>query len=532
MKKFIFTSTFIFLFSSFCFSQNYYSKVYNFLNGNEYGTKLRIRKDTVFIMAIGICDPGTDQSRSCHYLISVTEDKVKTYMFDNRLKIAPANGSFIQNDTIFIFGIDYRDHPATNKIVVMKTNFNADSLGQLTYLIKENTYTSSESILVKGDYIFLNGNIDNEKGDRSLYVLKMDKSGKVLRDERFPDFVHPPKYKLENMSRNLVETTDGNLAILSFYYKDDMNFVGVCKFDDDFFTIWQMYLPVFGSAGLLQNPWPFMTATMDNGLVVSKEINLRDSLYWPAPNPDKYKGKEETAVTLTKLDIDGNMAWSDTLFTNVYEGKSFGPYKTIKKLYTCNNGDILCIGDLNCRICDLDNQAWLARYSNDGKMKWEHVYSFPDIAPSGSGTFFMDAKEAENGDIICTGSIDDVNAWHNDKQYTWLLRLDSIGCYDPGCTLSATLDEIIITANEEIIINVSGKVVVYPNPAQEVINISVPEGFNAEEIEVLDILGQRIMDLGQEYEEIDISHMEPGLYFIVMKNKDGRMMSSKFVKGR
>jgi hypothetical protein len=514
-----------------CFSQTNYSRVFNYLNGNEYGVGLQLKMDTTFIHAIGICDPGTSKSRSCHHLLSVNGQTIKTFMFDGRIKFASARPSVVQKDTIYIFGVDYRNHPNTNILVMFRTNFNADSLGQLTHLIKENTYTSSESILVKDDHIFLNGNIDDEKGDRSLYVLKMDKAGNVLRDERFEDFVHPPKYKLENLSRNLVETTDGNMAISSAYVLDDNMYVGVCKFDDNFNTIWQLYLPVFGSFLSLRNPWTYMVATKDTGLVISKEINLRDSLYWPAPNPDKYKGKDETAVTLTKLNKDGNIVWSDTLFANVYPGKSYGPYKTIKKLFTCNNGDILCIGDYNCRICDLDNQAWLARYTNGGKKKWEHIYSNPDYAPSGSGTFFMDAKEAENGDIICTGSIDDVNAWHNDKQYTWLLCLDSLGCYTTGCDVSETLTEIFITANEEIIINISGKIAIYPNPASDMVNLSVPEGFDAEKAEVFDELGKRVMKLDQNFEEIDISQMEAGLYFIVVKDKEARVLSGKFVKG-
>jgi hypothetical protein len=378
----------------------------------------------------------------------------------------------------------------------------------------------------------LNGNIDDEKGDRSLYVLKMDKSGNVLRDERFPDFVHPPQFRLENLSRNLVETSDGNMAILSFYYKDDMNYVGVCKFDDEFNIIWQRYLPVFGSATPNYNPWPFMTATMDNGLFVSKEINLQDSMWWYAPNPDKYKGKEETAVTLTKLDKDGQIAWSDTLFTDVYAGKSFGPKRDIAKLLSCKNGDILCIGGWYCFYCEPRNYSWLARYSNDGKKKWEHIYSNPDYAPSGYGAYFLDAKETENGEIVCVGRIDDVNGEWNNSTYTWLLHLDSLGCYTPGCDVSDTLDEIIITANEEIIVNISGKISIYPNPAQNVINISVPEGFDAEKAEVFDVLGKKVISLAQEYNDIDISQMESGLYIIVVKDKGGRILTGKFVKGR
>ena len=530
MKKYIYLVVILFGASTACFSQNYYSKVYNFLNGNEYGVGLQLKKDTLLINAIGICDPGTINSRGCFYLLSVTGANSIYYNFDNRFDFAPAICSSIQNDTIFVFGVDYSGYPDSSKLVVFKTNFNADSLGKLVLHIKPNRYIEGESILVKDDFIYLYGNIDNEKGDRSLYVLKMDKLGNVLRDERFTDFVHPPKFKLENLSRNLVETSDGNMAISSAYIKDDIMYVGVCKFDDDFNTIWQKYLPAFGSAISLRNPWSYMVATKDTGLVVSKEINLGDSLYWPAPNPDKYKGKEETAVTLTKLNKDSNIVWSDTLYTKVFPGKQYGPYRGIIKLYTCNNGDILCIGSYDCYLCNPRSYAWLARYSNNGRKKWEHFYNNPDYAPSGSGTYFIDAKESENGDLVCTGYISDIDGEWNNSHYTWLLRLDSLGCYLSGCDARDTLTEVLITANEELIINVSGKIAIYPNPAQDMINISVPEGFDAENAEVFDVLGNRVMSLGRQIDEIDVKTLKFGPYIIVVQDKAGRFVTGKFVK--
>jgi hypothetical protein len=520
----------IILFPVICFSQTNYSRVFNYINGNEYGIGIQTKKDSVFIQATGVCDPGTLNSRGCYYVLSLSEENKKTYILDRRTSFASARPSFVHDDTIYTFGVDYRNLPEKYTLKVFKMSFNADSLGILTYLISPNKKAEAESILVKGNHIYLYGNIANENGERSVYLLQIDKSGNVLRDERFPDFVHPPKFKLENLSRNLVETTDGNMAISSAYVLDDNMYVGVCKFDDNFNTIWQLYLSVFGSFLSLRNPWTYMVASKDTGLVVSKEINLRDSLYWPAPNPDKYKGKEETAVTLTKLNKNGNIVWSDTLFTDVFQGKQYGPYRIIRKLFQCINGDILCIGSYNCHLCDPENYAFLARYSNDGMKKWEHFYNNPIYAPKGIGTHFLDAKEAENGDLICIGFIDDTYGEWNNSTYTWLLRLDSLGCYTPGCDVSDTMNEILITANKEIIINISGKIAIYPNPANDLINISVPEGFDAEKAEVFDVLGKRVMRLDQNFEEIDISQMEAGLYFIVVKDKEARVLSGKFVK--
>lgn len=102
--------------------------------------------------------------------------------------------------------------------------------------------------------------------------------------------------------------------------------------------------------------------------------------------------------------------------------------------------------------------------------------------------------------------------------------------YLSGCdtTISFPFE---VSVNEEEIYH-RRYIEVYPNPAQDVINISVQEGFNAEKVEIFDIIGLKVVSLDQEFEAIDISHLEPGIYFVVVKDKSGRMLNVKFVKGR
>ena len=46
-------------------------------------------------------------------------------------------------------------------------------------------------------------------------------------------------------------------------------------------------------------------------------------------------------------------------------------------------------------------------------------------------TKFFGFRIAENGDLVCTGELDEEKGEWNNSAYSWPLRLDSMGCYTP-----------------------------------------------------------------------------------------------------
>lgn len=166
----------------------------------------------------------------------------------------------------------------------------------------------------------------------------------------------------------------------------------------------------------------------------------------------------------------------------------------------------------------------------DGRLKWEHYYNDLTYSFKGFGSYFNDAKEADNNDIIVTGSIDDANNENgNDRQYTWLVRLDSMGCFMPGCRTD-TLSEVFTIKTEEILINLSKNIVIYPNPSSDVINIVMPEGMENKVVQIFDIMGRKLMDKNMDSDDLDVSSFSPGLYIIWAKDRQGRIATGKFVK--
>jgi hypothetical protein len=75
-------------------------------------------------------------------------------------------------------------------------------------------------------------------------------------------------------------------------------------------------------------------------------------------------------------------------------------------------------------------------------------------------------------------------------------------------------------------------IVIYPNPANNEINISIPHGFNIEKTEIFNALGRRVFASSDENEVINISDLESGIYLVLMQDYNGSILSGKFVRGR
>ena len=57
------------------------------------------------------------------------------------------------------------------------------------------------------------------------------------------------------------------------------------------------------------------------------------------------------------------------------------------------------------------------------------------------------------------------------------------------------------------------KLIIFPNPAQDELNISF-EGYTIEEIAIYTLTGQQILKAKPANGTIDISHLQPGMYFV------------------
>ena len=63
-----------------------------------------------------------------------------------------------------------------------------------------------------------------------------------------------------------------------------------------------------------------------------------------------------------------------------------------------------------------------------------------------------------------------------------------------------------------------GQSCIYPNPAKDILRV---EGKGILKVEVFNIMGQSVLRIGENFEAIDISRLQNGIYFVRLKTNDG-----------
>ena len=90
-----------------------------------------------------------------------------------------------------------------------------------------------------------------------------------------------------------------------------------------------------------------------------------------------------------------------------------------------------------------------------------------------------------------------------------------IAIFDDGC--EAESDPLSVTVIWDAIYENGKEAKIYPNPANDVLNV---EGSEVILVEVYNIMGQSVLSLNEDFETVDISHLQNGIYFIRIKTTE------------
>ena len=119
-----------------------------------------------------------------------------------------------------------------------------------------------------------------------------------------------------------------------------------------------------------------------------------------------------------------------------------------------------------------------------------------------------------------------------DKDYAWLLRLDSDGCFEPGCNTGEELQFVKVssiyavdTGLVVLPIGTDQRFIVIPNPGTDELTAILPQPIQDIRWRLLDDLGRTIRKgkkMGiQERLELQIEGVISGMYFLEIRNKFG-----------
>gem|GEM_PF-6543435 len=134
------------------------------------------------------------------------------------------------------------------------------------------------------------------------------------------------------------------------------------------------------------------------------------------------------------------------------------------------------------------------------------------------GEFLYNLRKAESEGFLITG----VGAG------AWLAKTDSIGCVMPGC-----IDTLMHIGMEELNLLKYEPMIVYPNPAHEVLYLSLNLLHDRiSKAEMYNLQGKLMATLRPEIQlvTLDVSDLKPGMYILKVTTEKGIVITKKVVK--
>ncbi|MEP7171336.1 MAG: T9SS type A sorting domain-containing protein, partial [Bacteroidota bacterium] len=158
-------------------------------------------------------------------------------------------------------------------------------------------------------------------------------------------------------------------------------------------------------------------------------------------------------------------------------------------------------------------QAWfrVIKFNSNMQPQWEKLLSH-----NNDYLFLWTVRATNDGGVLLAGTKYNAATSSGQERDIYVIKLDSLGNFTTG-----------INETSEVQFH---DVIVYPNPADNVIHISSTINFNASEITLYDAEGRKVMD--KKFDKsgsFSVSQLNAGIYFYEIKDAKGRQEWGKLV---
>jgi Secretion system C-terminal sorting domain len=278
----------------------------------------------------------------------------------------------------------------------------------------------------------------------------------------------------------------------------------IVKVDKDGNFLWKKYLggPYWDTSAEI--------AIQDNGdIIVAFCEAVSQGPPYPVPPP-------ENRVRLAKLDQQGELIWYKLLGAKETN-------KNITDMHLLKDGSIVAVGSGEGDSLSVSwKEGVIFKASAEGDSIWYREYYYNNEIHK-LNQLFCYTTTNDNG-FMMVGQYYDGNL-AGSIQKTWLMRLDSAGCNEPGCDPTVQIERPKTHLQQ---------ILVYPNPALDFVTFELPEVLFLENqgsvIEIYDVFGKRVAGLEVQGESIvwNVKALSAGLYFYRC-NTSETVFSGKFV---
>ena len=277
----------------------------------------------------------------------------------------------------------------------------------------------------------------------------------------------------------------------------------VLKLDSNLNLIWNYKITETSSGymGIINNNQNYFVATT----IVDSVWNFTDKYERPS---------------ITKLDINGNILWQKYYGTKQLGINVTGLRKTI-------NGDFILSGSKTAS--NNQTKGYIIRTDSLGTLKWWKEYlPYSSTIDSIAENYLFDILELPNKDIAAVGWSGQSNI--RSLQQTWLLKVDSNGCFGAGNCPPNLITGIKENSSTSVGVNV------YPNPFKDELNInySILDFEGIAQLQLIELASGRIIDsmeLSQSFgkKQFNTQKLANGLYVLSLKQDNKPSVNFKVV---
>ena len=277
--------------------------------------------------------------------------------------------------------------------------------------------------------------------------------------------------------------------------------------------------------------WSFTNGTPFDDLGQAHLVTLPDGNFVYGSGEPTGNGTDQRPQ-LVKVDTAGTILWSKTYDVATHGATILG----VKDVQS--SGDLIACGTSVPITPYID--GFLLRTNSQGDSLWLRHYWYTDsIMNDGTGLFF-DVTPTSDGGFAAVGTMLGSIAGNDPpgaSQDVWVLKVDSMGCVQPGCH--------IITGIESQVTNLTDALHVYPNPVASGGNVTVaitlPEGLRQQplRLSLISADGRLVQEEMVSMERKDgadtfslplpRSPLTPGIYMLHLSTPDTWLAATKLV---
>jgi hypothetical protein len=160
------------------------------------------------------------------------------------------------------------------------------------------------------------------------------------------------------------------------------------------------------------------------------------------------------------------------------------------------------------------------------KVLWERSYI--DSTYQGVTFGLRHIIPTRDGGYLATGTITNfmTGVW---ESHNWLLKLDSMGCLEPGCS-----NINYITDTEEVVFLKGKDIKVYPNPASDYVQVEFPSDFDTGQETYAVLVSNwggivRQEKINAHNTQLNLSGVTSGMYYLMIRRGNEIIGSKRII---